>query len=50
MVISQIMGFKILFGFREGLIPSSLYPFNVKTDTVKVLLKPDQRYQKKNEK
>jgi len=43
------MGFTILFGFKEGLIPSLLYLFNVKTDTVEVLLNPDKNIRKRIE-
>lgn len=41
-IISLVLGFKILFGFKHGLIPSFLYLFNVKTDTVKLLLNPEE--------
>lgn len=50
-VISLVTEFTISFGFKEGLIPSFLYLFNVKADTVKMLLNPDKNIRKsmKNE-
>lgn len=45
--MSLAKGFTILFSFKEGLIPWFLYLFNVKTDTVKVLLNPDKNIRKR---
>lgn len=48
-VSSLVRGFAALLGFKRGLIPSFLFLFSVKSDTVKVPLSAVKNHQQRNE-